>query len=115
MSYATKFNKGSRFNFTTSPDAVYVSLEDLYAKSPDDTYNVKSLYINKKSKFGDAPCVVVDKLVIVNLPKYLLATVSDMISDPECVAAINNGDVNFRVYQYQEQTFNKTCYGVEWL
>ena len=115
MSYATKFNKGNKFTFKPVDDAQYVSLEDLYNKNPDQIHDVKALYINTKSKFGDAPCVAIDPVIIVNLPKHLLETVKEMINDNECVDAINNNEVKFKIYSYKDKTFNKTCYGVEWL
>ena len=115
MSYATKFNKGNKFTFKPADDAQYVSLEVLYNKNPDQLHDVKALYINTKSKFGDAPCVAIDPVIIVNLPKHLLETVKEMIADDECVAAINNNEVKFKIYSYRDNTFNKTCYGVEWL
>ena len=115
MSYATKFNKGNKFTFKPVDDAQYVSLEDLYNKNPEQIHDVKALYINTKSKFGDAPCVAIDPVIIVNLPKHLLETVKEMINDDECVAAINNNEVKFKVYSYKDNNFNKTCYGVKWL
>ncbi len=115
MSYATKFNKGNKFTFKPADDAQYVSLEVLYNKNPDQIHDVKALYINTKSKFGDAPCVAIDPVIIVNLPKHLLETVKEMINDAECVQAINNNEVKFKIYSYKDNTFNKTCYGVEWL
>ena len=115
MSYATKFNRGNKFTFKPVDDAQYVSLEDLYNKNPEQIHDVKALYINTKSKFGDAPCVAIDPVIIVNLPKHLLETVKEMINDDECVDAINNNEVKFKIYSYKDKNFNKTCYGVEWL
>ena len=115
MSYATKFNKGSKFTFKTADDPQYVSLEVLYNKNPDQIHDVKALYINTKSRFGDVPCVAIDPVIIVNLPSHLLETAKEMINDNECVAAINNNEVKFKIYSYKDKTFNKTCYGVEWL
>ena len=115
MSYATKFNRGNKFTFKPVDDAQYVSLEDLYNKNPEQIHDVKALYINTKSKFGDAPCVAIDPVIIVNLPKHLLETVKEMIDDNECVDAINNNEVKFKIYSYKDKNFNKTCYGVEWL
>ena len=115
MSYATKFNKGSKFTFKPADDPQYVSLEVLYNKNPEQVHDVRALYINTKSRFGDAPCVAIDPIIIVNLPNHLLETVKEMISDDECVDAINNNEVKFKIYSYKDKTFNKTCYGVEWL
>lgn len=115
MSYATKFNKGNKFTFKPADDPQYVSLEVLYNKNPEQVHDVRALYINTKSRFGDAPCVAIDPVIIVNLPSHLLETVKEMINDDECVAAINNNEVKFKIYSYKNKTFNKTCYGVEWL
>ena len=117
MSYATKFNKNksNKFTFKPADDPQYVSLEVLYNKNPEQVHDVRALYINTKSRFGDAPCVAIDPVIIVNLPKHLLETVKEMINDEECVTAINNNEVKFKIYSYNDKTFNKTCYGVEWL
>ena len=115
MSYATKFNKGSKFTFKTVDDPQYVSLEVLYNEDPEQIHDVKALYINTKSRFGDAPCVAIDPVIIVNLPSHLLETVKEMINNDECVDAINNNEVKFKIYSYKDKTFNKTCYSVEWL
>ena len=115
MSYATKFNKGIKFTLKTADDVQYVSLEELYCEDPKQIHDVKALYINTKSKFGDAPCVAVDPVIIVNLPKHLLETVKEMINDAECVQAINNNEVKFKIYSYKDSNFSKTCYSVKWL
>lgn len=116
MSYATKFNKsGNKFTFRQGEDVTYVNLEDLLNMNGGEIYPVKALYINKKSMYGDAPCVVINKDTTVNLPKHLLDTVIDMINDEECVNAINNNEVKFKIYSYKDKAFNRTCYSVEWL
>ena len=115
MSYAAKFNKGNKFTFRMGDDVEYVSLGVLFNTNPEKIYDVKALYINTKSKFGDTPCVAIDYSTIVNLPNHLLETVKEMIYDAECVTAINNNEVKFKIYSYKDKTFNKTCYSVEWL
>ena len=116
MSYATKFNKSeNKFTFRQGENVNYLSLEDLYNMSENKIYPVKALYINKKSMYGDAPCIVINEDTTVNLPKHLLDTVIDMINDEECVNAINNYEVKFKIYSYNDKAFNRTCYSVEWL
>ena len=116
MSYATKFNKSvNKFTFKQGDNVTYVNLEDLLNMYGGDIYPVKALYINKKSKFGDSPSVVINEDITVNLPKHLLDTIIDMINDEECVNAINNNEVKFKIYSYNDKTFNKTCYSVSWL
>lgn len=116
MSYATKFNKsGNKFTFRQGENVNYLSLEELYNMSENKIYPVKALYINKKSMYGDAPCIVISEDTTVNLPKHLLDTVIDMINDEECVYAINHYEVKFKIYSYKDKAFNRTCYSVEWL
>ena len=116
MSYATKFNKvGNRFTFNQGENVTYMSLEDLFNMSENKIYPVKALYINKKSKFGDSPVIVINEDTSVNLPKHLLNTVIDMINDEECVNAINNDEVKFVVYRYYEPNYKRNCYSISWL
>ena len=116
MSYATKFNRsGSKFTFKQGENVNYLTLEDLYNMGEDKIYPVKAFYINKKSIYGDAPCIVINEDTTVNLPKHLLDTVIEMINDDECVNAINNDEVKFLVYRYYEPTYKKNCYSISWL
>ena len=116
MSYATKFNKSeNKFTFKQGDNVNYLSLEDLFNMGEDKIYPVKALYINKKSIFGDAPCVVINEDTTVNLPKHLTDVVIEMINDEECINAINNDEVKFSIYKYYETTYKKECYSVSWL
>ena len=116
MSYATKFNRsGNKFTFKQGENVNYVSLEDLFNMSEDKIYPVKALYINKKSLYGDSPCIVINEDTTVNLPKHLTETVIEMINDKECVNAINNGEVKFLVYRYYEPKNKVNCYSIDWL
>lgn len=106
-----KFNKGSKFNARANKDSVYKSLKELGAS--DKIYIVRNLYINKKSKYGDAPVVLIDDCkTLVNLPKHLLKTVEEMREDLEVVDAINNGEVGFSVYEYDSK--NGSGFSVNW-
>ena len=116
MSYATKFNRsGNKFTFKQGENVNYISLEDLFNMSEDKIYPVKVLYINKKSLYGDSPCIVINEDTTVNLPKHLTETVIEMINDEECVNAINNGEVKFLVYRYYEPNYKRNCYSIDWL
>ena len=116
MSYATKFNKsGNKFTFKQGDNVTYMSLEALFNMRESKIYPVKALYINKKSLYGDTPCIVIDENTTVNLPKHLLDTVNDMINDEECVKAINNGEVKFVVYLYYEPHYKMDCFSISWL
>ncbi len=70
------------------------------------------MYINTKSRYGDAPVVVTDECV-VNLPSFLLDTVKEMIADDELTTAINSGMFGFKIYEYEGN--NGYGLSVNWL
>ena len=106
-----KFNKGSKFVARASKESEYKSLKELGASKK--VYTVRNLYINKKSKYGDAPVVLIDDCkTLVNLPKHLLKTVEEIREDLEVVDAINNGEVGFSVYEYDSN--NGSGFSVNW-
>ena len=112
MGIASNFNKGTGKKFTYSMEGknfTYVKLSEL---NPDSVYTVRMLYINKKSKYGDAPCAVLDGN-IVNLPKHALDTVLDIINCAEAVEAINNGKFGIKSVSYEKD--GKTLYAPEWV
>lgn len=109
----SKFNKGSRYDFQIPKDFKFVSLHDLFNDNGKDfIYGVKGLYINRKSKYGDAP-VVVTTNELVDLPKHLLDTVQEMRADKDVTDAINNDHVGFQIYTYEKD--GRVCYSVNWV
>lgn len=117
FSFGAKYNK-KKFDVDTT-DLPYVSLETLYNGGPEGAYHgkegevfvIRGLYVNTKSRFGAAPLAVTDG-AMVNFPRHLLDTVNEILVDPEAIDAINNGKAGFTVYQYQDNTYGRTCYGV---
>ena len=116
MSIASKYNHGARFN-VQSKDAPFTSLADLYNNNgAGNVYLLRALFINRKSRFGDCPVAVVndgDNLVKVNLPKFMLDTVQQMLLDTEFVDAVNGKAVGFNIYPYDKD--GRTCFSVSWL
>lgn len=113
MGYASKFNKGARFTYTTPEGLGYATLSDLVkAHGLDKVYTVHALYINTKGKFGDQPLIVTDEAQ-VNAPSHLLDTVKDIRSDSEAVAQINANKFGFKIYEYEGK--NGNGYSVEWV
>lgn len=106
---AEKYNKGARFEYKMPENAPYKNLSQF---SEDVPITCRGLYINHKSKFGDAPVAMVDG-AYVNLPQHLTDTVKDMLHDAEVIDAINAGKVGFKVYSYENN--GKTCYSVNWV
>lgn len=115
MSIADKYNKTKVFNFTIPSEYQYHSLSDLFEKNgKNKTYPVKALYINKKSRYGDAPIVATDEC-LVNLPSHLLDTVKEMINDDELVDAVNAGKFGFTIYTYENKQRKELCFSVNWV
>lgn len=115
MSFANRHNRqGKIFDVETDGWTEYAGLSDLYEKDPARIYPVKGFYINTKSKFGDRPTMICDGF-FVNLPEHMLDDVRAIMSTQEDIDAINDGKVAFRVRPYISKTYNKECYGVEFI
>ena len=104
----------AKFNFSKYNRAgqEYKTLRGLFEEQGEIICPIRSIYINTKSKFGDAPVVVSDGFNI-NLPKHMTATVAEMISDPEAMALIRAGKVGIKPYEYtnEEEYPGETFYG----
>lgn len=116
MSLADKYNHTTpTFTHQLPDNAPFKSLKDLYnGEKGENTYVVYGLYINKKSKFGDAP-VAISEDFSINLPPHLCDTVTEMLKDNELVEAINAGKFGLKVYEYIPREYTKNCYSVEWV
>lgn len=116
MSFAEKYNHTTpTFNHELPDGAPFESLKDLYnGEKGENTYVVYGLYINKKSKFGDAPVAVSDYFSI-NLPSHLCDKVTEMLHDEGLIEAINAGKFGLEVYTYKPKEYNKICYSVRWV
>ena len=110
---ASKYNKVKRFDVNTD-GFEYKKLEELYKEGEVNIFPLKALYINTKGKFGDRPLAVTDKC-FVNLPNHLLETVREMLNDTELIDAINDDKVAFEIYAYEDKTYNKLCYSINWV
>lgn len=115
MGIANKYNKTKMFNFSIPQEYKYISLSELFQKNgKDKVYPVLAMYINKKSRYGDAPIVATDEF-LVNLPSYLLDTVKDMMKDEELVDAVNESKFGFTIYQYANKNTGELCFSVNWV
>lgn len=113
MSFATKHNKGG-INWNVNTDGfTYKSLEELYKASADAIYILRGIYINRRSRYGDAPVAILDKY-FVNLPGYLLETCEEMLRDEDTIQDIKAGRAGFEVETYTSRE-GRLCYGVHWL
>lgn len=95
MGLFSSLNKGKRFDFELEealPKENYLKLADL---CEDRTYIVRSIYMNRKSKYGDHYVVLAEAddgtIYGVNLPKFNNETIVGILNNEEMVAAINAG------------------------
>ena len=117
MSIASKYNHGARFTVQFDADTPFTSLADLYNNNGAGyVYLLRALFINRKSRYGDAPVAVAgdgENLVKINLPRFMLETVQQMLMDSEFIEAVNNKAVGFNIYPYDKE--GRTCFSVSWL
>lgn len=112
MSFASRFNKGKKFDFETT-SLEFKSLADLYnANGEEKIYTLKALYINTKSKYGDAPVFATPEF-LVNGPQHLVETVNEILHDADAINDINNNKVGFSIYPYKAEKFNVETFGIK--
>jgi len=115
MSFASKFNKGKKFEIDVTGFHGYYNLKTLYTKvGGEHVYPVRAIFINTKGKYGEHPQVATDSYFI-SLPSHLTATCKDILADDESVETINRGLVGLKVYEYTTPNANKPCYSIEWV
>ena len=111
MGIANKYNTGAKFEQKAKEDVTYYTLKELGAS--DIVYKLRALYINTKSKYGDAPVALIDDCdTLVNLPSHLLSTVKTMMNDTDFVNSVNKGLVGFTIYKYSGK--NGNGFSVNW-
>lgn len=116
MSFASKYNKGRKFNINTTGFG-YISLSDLYnANGKNCVYPLYAIYINTKGKYADNPVFVTEisgSGYFVNVPAHMTDTARAVLLDGEAINAINAHKVGFIIYKYHENHFNRDCLSVE--
>lgn len=114
MSFAKKFQHGRKFTINTTGFS-YKSLADLFNDNGADAiYPFYAVYINRKSKYGDAP-VLATADFFVNIPKHTIEDCNAMLDDEETIADINAGRAGFKIYQYHDKKHNRDCFGIDWV
>lgn len=107
-----KYNKKPLFEYDNDKEREFINLKQLVNNNGmNESYIVHALFINTKSKFGNAPVVVTDTHM-VNAPEHLLEVVQDMLRDDELLELINNRKIGFTIYAYQGK--NGDGYSIEW-
>lgn len=115
MGFFDKYNGGKRFAFEMTGEPVFKKLSELYSENGKDfMYTVRSIYINKKGKYGDSPVIVSDNFS-VSLPTHLLGTVQDLLSQDIFYDMVNRGKVWFTIYEFESPTYNTKGYSINWV
>lgn len=119
---STYGSTGKLFEIDTT-DFQYHNLEKVYRLLSDfydgDTeaveafqFQLRGVYINNKSYFGDAPVIAVDDGYI-NIPASMTAECINMRKDPFAISCINRGEAGFTIYKYQHPKYGRICYNVK--
>lgn len=110
---ANKYNRSAQQYTVNSEGFEYRSMKDLYEDfTADQVYELKGIYINTKSKYGDSPVFISDG-IFINGPQHMLDTAREMMADPEATEAINAGKVGMRIYQYDGN--GRKCYSINFV
>ena len=113
MSFLDKYNHKPLFQYDHEQERDFINLEGLVKHNGiNQIYVLQAIFINTKSRYGDAPIFVIDHYM-VDAPRHLLDTVKEMLEDTEFINMVNGGHVGFKVYQYEGK--NGKGYSVEWL
>lgn len=113
MSILDKYNKKPMFKYDNGKEREYINLQGLVNENGiDSVYTIHALFINNKSRYGNAPIIVIDNYM-VNAPRHLLSVVEDMRNDPEMIELINERKIGFKIYSYQGK--NGSGFSVEWV
>lgn len=121
MSFASKYNKGSRFNYRFSKKEEYITLREAVTKyGIDTTYTIHSMYLNSKGMYGTHPVIVASAngmkvdIKCFDIPKHMTKTISDMISDIDVINSVNDGLAGFRIVSYLDRN-NIERYSIEFI
>ena len=113
MSILNKYNKSVKlFNYEIGENPIYKTLKELYESDKEKVYVIKALYINTKSRYGEAPVIATEDF-LVNAPSHLVETVKQMRNDFELIDFINQDKIGFKIYEYELN--GKTYYSVNWI
>lgn len=97
------------FDYDRERERQFINLKNLMEAKGDITHKIEAIFINTKSKFGDAPVIYTDDYM-VNIPEHMLETCQEIRQDEDAVDLINEGRVGFQVYSYNGK--NGTGYSI---
>lgn len=114
MSFATKYNRGKKFDIDTK-GFEYVSLKELWEVCGEGTViPLTAIYINRKGKFGKSPVFATDNC-LVNIPTHMVDMCEEILSEPVNIKEINEGKVGFTIYEYHSDEYNTDFYSINFV
>ena len=114
MSFASKFNKGKKFNIDTE-GFEFVDRKDLFASEGEGAvFPLTAIFINTKSQYGDHPVFATDKF-FVDAPAHMMDVVEDILKDDDAIEDINNGKVGFTLYEFTSDKYKVNSIGIRFV
>ena len=114
MSFANKHNKGGIDWGIDTSEFSFVTREEAYKANKDNVHKLRGLYINTKGNFGDHPVAICEN-AFIDFPDYLTDEVKEILKDQDDIDAIKAGKVGFKIEEFIDKKFKKTCYGIKWV
>ena len=108
MSFATKRNKGSKFNINTEG----FEFKKLVQLKEDTVYPVYGVTVFR-TRYGDSPAAILSDC-FVNLPKHMAEDIFSILEDDSDIADINAGKVGLKLRRYTGKDGNQYI-GCEWV
>lgn len=96
FSHATK-----KFTFD-SKNLAFTTLDEVIKENGNKTLTVRSMFIDKKAKFGPRPAIITDSLIIY-LPDHCMEDVKKIMANDEYIEAVNAGKCGFTTRQYTDK------------
>lgn len=102
MSFAAKYHRESVHWDVDSKELKFIGMKDAVQQFGfDHVFRIDGVYVNGKSKFGEAPVIMCgEEGIALNAPKSEVDTVREIMHDSEAVAAIKAGKAGFCIYKY---------------
>lgn len=108
----SKFNKGGiKWNVEIPDDCGFTKLETLEGKKG----TVRGFFF-VNGKYGKQPVMIAsitgkpDDVMLIDLPKHMLETVSEICADRDSIESINNLECDFHVEKYYTKKYNKEAF-----
>lgn len=117
MSFAKRHKKGGVSFDINIEGFTFKKLETLYKENgADRVYTMNGCYISTKGKFGASPvAILADDKVCANLPNHMVDDIKEILASAEDIEDIKAGNAKFKIEEYKDKNFGKTCYGVDWI